>query len=68
MHLRDAHYSGSKELGHQGYLYAHDFPKHYVKQQYLPDALLGTVFYEPTEQGKEAEIKAWLQSLREDTE
>ena len=68
MHLRDAHYNGSKELGHQGYLYAHDFPKHYVKQQYLPDALLGTVFYEPTEQGKEAEIKAWLQSLREDTE
>ena len=66
LHLRDSHYGGAKELGHTGYLYAHDFPDHYVKQQYLPDALAGTVFYEPTDQGKEAEIKARLKSLRED--
>jgi putative ATPase len=67
-HLRDAHYSGAKELGHVGYLYAHDFPNHYVKQQYLPDPLVGSTFYEPTEQGKEAEIKMWLENLKRETE
>ena len=67
-HLRDAHYGGAKELGHVGYLYAHDFPNHYVKQQYLPDPLVGSTFYEPTEQGKEAEIKKWLESLRQKSE
>ena len=67
LHLRDAHYGGSRELGHVGYQYAHDFPEHYVKQQYLPDVLLGTTFYEPTELGREAEIKAWLEHLKKDT-
>lgn len=40
LHLRDSHYPGAQKLGHgQGYLYPHDFPGHYVKQQYLPDIL-----------------------------
>ncbi len=63
-HLRDAHYSGSKELGHVGYKYAHDFENHYVEQQYLPDALLGTTFYEPTEQGREAKVREWMEFLK----
>lgn len=66
-HLQDAHYSGSKELGHGvGYKYAHDYPNHYVKQQYLPDELLGTVYYEPTENGVERRIKEHLRRLREE--
>ena len=66
-HLRDAHYSGSKELGHVGYQYAHDYPKHYVEQQYLPDALVGSTFYIPSEQGKEADIQKWMDYLKDDT-
>lgn len=60
-HLRDSHYSGAKALEHgQGYLYAHDYPHHYVKQQYLPDALLGTTYYTPTEEGYEKEMQRSL--------
>ena len=56
--LRDSHYPGGKQMGHgEGYLYPHDFPSHYVEQQYLPDGVQGTPFYEPTEQGQEAKIK-----------
>ncbi len=66
LHLRDAHYGGSKELGHVGYKYAHDYPNHYVKQQYLPDALVGTVFYEPTDMGRESEVKERLARLKEE--
>ena len=48
VHLQDRHYKGAAKLGHgEGYKYAHDYPKHYVKQQYLPDGMEGTVFYEP---------------------
>ena len=68
LHLRDAHYEGSKELGHVGYQYAHDYPEHYVKQQYLPDVLLGTRFYEPTEMGQEKRIGSWLRHLRGDAD
>lgn len=57
LHLRDAHYSGAKKLGHTGYLYPHDFPGHYVPQQYLPDKLKDRVFYEATEQGAEERIR-----------
>ena len=67
-HLRDAHYSGSEALGHVGYKYAHDYPNHYVKQQYLPDALVGTVFYQPSLQGKEAKIREWMEFLRGEEE
>ena len=66
-HLRDSHYKGASKLGRGiGYQYAHNFPGHYVKQQYLPDELLGTVFYEPTENGYEKNIKKYLHSLREE--
>ncbi|RKP54284.1 replication-associated recombination protein A [Cohnella endophytica] len=57
MHLRDGHYSGSKQLGHVGYQYPHDFPGHYVDQNYFPDKLSSPVFYEATEQGMEDKIR-----------
>ena len=64
-HLKDAHYSGSKDLGHGiGYKYAHDFPGHYVEQQYLPDELVGTVYYAPTDNGVERRIKEHLRRLK----
>lgn len=69
VHLQDAHYKGAAKLGHgQGYLYAHDYPNHYVKQQYLPDGLEGTVFYKPTENGYEKKIKEHLEFLRGEDE
>lgn len=65
-HLQDAHYKSAGKLGHgAGYQYAHDYPHHYVKQQYLPDELAGTTFYEPTENGREKEIGDWLRFLKE---
>jgi putative ATPase len=66
-HLQDAHYPGSAKLGRgDGYLYAHDFPNHYVKQQYLPDELVGRVFYQPSENGYEKQIQAWMKKIREE--
>lgn len=57
-HLRDTHYSGFERLGNGvGYQYPHDFPGHYVKQQYMPDSAAGRVFYEPGTLGFEAEIR-----------
>ena len=65
MPLRDGHYPGGKKLGHGvGYLYPHDFPSHYVEQQYLPDGVTGTPFYEPTEEGTEAKIKRRIESRK----
>ena len=64
-HLADAHYQGAKELGHGlDYKYAHDFPDHYIEQQYLPDELLGEVFYEPGDLGYEKTMKERLVRLR----
>lgn len=64
-HLQDAHYKGAKNLGHGvGYKYAHNYPNHYVSQQYLPDEICGTVFYEPGDNGKEKEIREWLRYLK----
>ncbi len=64
-HLQDSHYSGAAKLGHGlDYKYAHDYPEHYVKQQYLPDGLEGTVFYNPSENGKEKQIGQWLEHLK----
>ena len=64
-HLQDSHYRGSKELGHGlDYKYAHAFPEHYVKQQYLPDELVGTVIYEPGVLGYEKNMKERLERLR----
>ena len=46
MHIRNAPIEKMKELGyHEGYLYPHDFPGHYVEQQYLPDKMVGTKYY-----------------------
>ena len=65
VHLQDAHYKGSANLGHGiGYKYAHDYPEHYVAQQYLPDEIKDSVFYEPTENGYERQIKERLERLR----
>lgn len=63
-HLRDAHYEGSKALGHVGYMYAHDYPNHYVKQQYLPDELVGSVFYEPSRNGYEENVKEYFKKIK----
>lgn len=69
VHLQDKHYKGAEKLGHgQGYLYAHDYPNHYVKQQYLPDGLEGSSFYVPTEIGYEKQIRDHLAFLKEFTD
>ena len=65
-HLRDAHYKGAASLGHVGYLYPHDFPGHFVKQQYLPDEIQDARFYHPTENGYEKVVREHLESLYED--
>lgn len=57
LHLRDGHYKGAVKLGHVGYKYPHNYPGHYVKQDYLPENLAGKTFYEATEQGNESKIK-----------
>ncbi|MBC3795689.1 replication-associated recombination protein A [Acetobacterium tundrae] len=60
-HLQDTHYSGSEKLGRGlTYKYPHSYPGHYVLQQYLPDDLVGTHFYEPTEMGHERKMKEYL--------
>lgn len=58
-HLRDASYKGAAALGHgKGYKYPHHYPGHWVQQQYLPDELVGAVFYEPSGEGKEKDLRA----------
>jgi putative ATPase len=65
VHLKDAHYKGAAKLGHgQGYLYAHDYPDHYVEQQYLPYELDGKEFYRPSGNGYEVKIKEHMRRLR----
>lgn len=67
VHLQDSHYKGAQKLGHgDGYKYAHVYPNHYVKQQYLPDGLVNETFYEPTEQGYEKQIKNWLNFIKQE--
>ncbi|KAF9122117.1 DNA-dependent ATPase mgs1, partial [Mortierella sp. GBA39] len=65
LHLRDTHYKGAVKLGHEGYKYPHNYPGHYVKQDYLPKEIAGRVFYEASEQGNEAKIRH-NQQLRKD--
>ncbi|MDD6742700.1 MAG: replication-associated recombination protein A [Roseburia porci] len=66
-HLQDSHYKSAGKLGHGiGYQYAHDYPNHYVKQQYLPDGLTGQKFYEPTEIGYEKDIRAYFKRIKEE--
>ncbi len=65
-HLQDAHYKGAARLGHGvGYKYAHDYPGHYVEQQYLPYELTGREFYRPDGSGYEAKIREHMKRLRE---
>lgn len=65
-HLQDAHYKGAAKLGHGvGYLYAHDFDKHYVEQQYLPYELNGKEFYKPTDNGYEKKVQEHMKWLKE---
>jgi putative ATPase len=67
VHLQDAHYGGASKLGHgEGYLYAHDYKNHYVKQQYLPDELVGRQFYRPTDIGYEKTVKEYAERIRQD--
>jgi len=64
-HLRDAHYPGAKRLGHgKGYKYAHDAEYGVVEQQYLPDELVGSTYYDPTANGHERDLAARLEKLR----
>lgn len=66
-HLMDAHYGAAEKLGRGiGYKYAHLYKNHYVKQQYLPDSLTNEVFYEPSENGYEADIRAYFRKINED--
>ena len=63
-HLQDAHYGAAEKLGHGvGYKYAHDYPDHYVKQQYLPDGLTDQVFYKPSDIGYEAKIQEYFKKI-----
>ena len=65
LHLRDAHYAGAKRLGHgAGYKYPHDADIGIVPQQYIPDALRGKRYYEPTSHGHERDIQARLEKIR----
>ncbi len=69
VHLQDAHYKSAGKLWHgKGYKYAHDYKNHYVKQQYLPDGLTGEVFYEPSENGYEQQIRAYYKKIKENPE
>ena len=64
-HLQDAHYKGAGKLGRgTGYKYAHDYPNHYVEQQYLPSELEGETFYEPSGNGYERQIREHFRKLK----
>ena len=64
-YLRDAHYSGAKDLGRGlDYKYPHNYENHYVEQQYLPDELKGTRFYIPSDNGYEKAIQRWFERIK----
>ena len=64
-YLQDAHYSGHEKLDRGvGYKYAHDFPNHYVDQQYLPDRIKDEEIYSFSDNGKEKEMAEWLRYIR----
>ncbi|MCM1183541.1 MAG: replication-associated recombination protein A [Roseburia sp.] len=68
-HLQDAHYKGAAKLGHgTGYKYAHDYPNHYVEQQYLPYELTGKKFYEPSWNGYEAKIREHMKRIKKEAQ
>jgi putative ATPase len=57
-HLKDTHYTGAAALGNSGYKYPHDYPNHYVKQQYMPKTLENRKYYYPSDQGREKRYKS----------
>lgn len=64
-YLQDAHYEGHEALSRGvGYKYAHDYPNHYVAQQYLPDALANSRFYVPSQNGYEKNITEWFRKIK----
>ena len=68
VHLQDSHYKGAAKMGHgAGYKYAHDYPNHYVEQQYMPSELKGRVFYNPTENGYEQNIRDYFKKIKENS-
>ena len=65
VHLQDAHYGGHEKLGHGiGYKYAHNYPNHYVEQQYLPTEILGEKFYELSDMGYEKTLKDHMKKIK----
>ena len=66
-YLQDAHYKGSSKLGRGiGYEYAHDFPKHFSRQRYLPEELGDVKFYQPSANGYERQVRRYLDWLHEE--
>lgn len=66
VHLQDKHYHGAQKLGRgDGYQYAHDYPNHYVEQQYLPDGMEGITFYHPSDMGYEKKIQQHMKFIKE---
>ena len=66
-HLQDAHYKSAGDLGRGiGYKYAHNYKNHYVKQQFLPDELVGNTYYEPSDHGYEKKIREWMNFIKEE--
>ena len=64
-HLKDTHYKGAKALGHTGYQYPHDYPNHYIEQQYLPDLLKNSHYYIPATNKTEQQYANYLMWLKE---
>lgn len=68
-HLRDGHYSGAKKLGHAvDYQYAHNYPNHYVKQQYLPNALKNRRYYQFGANKIESAAKAYRDKIEREAQ
>ncbi|MDO8588109.1 MAG: replication-associated recombination protein A [Armatimonadota bacterium] len=68
-HLRDSNYPGAKKLGHgKGYKYPHDFPGHYVEQEYVPESAKSGPYYEPSESGYEGKIRKRMEEMRKGVE
>jgi putative ATPase len=66
VHLRNAPTNLMKDIGYgKDYKYSHDFEDHFVEQQYLPDEIKDKIYYEPTEIGRESNLKKYLQKIWE---
>ncbi len=65
-HLKDSSYRGAKSLGHGGgYRYPHDYPGHFIEQDYLPEGMKDKIIYRPTNQGREKQLRSYLESIRQ---